>query len=173
MKKCAMFLAMVALAAVTVGCDQVTIKSGPDPDMQVQETYSGQPIDYLPSTSLDGGEQDAESGSAVASAMELQEKYAKAMEKMLQMQREVLAMEKSNQQLQKQISDAEKARQQDQQELKEANEKLFEMRKELETWKKNVLGFQGEMRQALVAIMKSQERVLKLLGAEQVTARGQ
>jgi chromosome segregation ATPase len=91
------------------------------------------------------------------------------MERMMQMQRQVVAMEKANHQLKKKLEAMEQARVQDARELKDANERLFEMKKDLEKWKKNVFGFQGEMRQALVAIMKSQERVLKLLGAEQVS----
>ncbi len=171
MKRIALSLGLVALVAVSVGCEQVTIKAGPDPDdiASEQDPYAGEPIGYLPSTSIKGGEQSRNADSAVASAMEIQEKYAKAMERMMEMQRQVVAMEKANHELAKKLAAMESARTQDARELKDANERLFEMKKDLETWKKNVFGFQGEMRQALVAIMKSQERVLKLLGAEQIS----
>jgi septal ring factor EnvC (AmiA/AmiB activator) len=170
MKRTAFLLLLAIAAAFAVGCEEVTIKAGPDPeDVAVEDPYAGEPIGYLPSTSIKGGKQTANADSAVASAMELQEKYAKAMERMMEMQRQVVAMEKANHELQKKIASMETARAQDARELKDANERLFEMKKDLEKWKKNVFGFQGEMRQALVAIMKSQERVLKLLGAEQVS----
>ena len=51
-------------------------------------------------------------------------------------------------------------------ELSDANELLIEMRKELDGWKANVLGFREEINEVHKEQLKALVRVLKLLGAE-------
>ena len=51
-------------------------------------------------------------------------------------------------------------------ELSEANDLLVAMQRSLDNWKKDVLGFREEMRQAEEAQMKALVKVLSLLGAE-------
>jgi hypothetical protein len=156
-------LILLAAAAALAGCDQVTIRTQEEPPI-LGDSYTGDSTGYMPATSLEGpaGEGGTEG------MMAIQEKYSKAMEQLLEAQQERLALEKKNIELSKQLAKLQKTLLETEEELTEANEKLFEMRSELTRWKKNVLGFQGEMQAALVAIMKSQERILKLLGAEEI-----
>ncbi|MBW8014796.1 MAG: hypothetical protein FVQ82_01295 [Planctomycetes bacterium] len=51
-------------------------------------------------------------------------------------------------------------------ELSDANELLIEMRKELDGWKANVLGFREEINEVHKEQLKALVRILKLLGAE-------
>ena len=52
-------------------------------------------------------------------------------------------------------------------ELAEANNLLVEMDKNLDNWRKDVLGFREEMRQADAAQIEALQKILSLLGAEQ------
>ena len=51
-------------------------------------------------------------------------------------------------------------------ELGEANEFMAQMHTELAKWKKDVLGFRGEMRDAQATQLKALSRIMKSLGAE-------
>jgi len=51
-------------------------------------------------------------------------------------------------------------------ELSDANELLIEMRKELDSWKTNVLGFREESNYVHKEQLKALVKILKLLGAE-------
>ena len=51
-------------------------------------------------------------------------------------------------------------------ELSDANELLIEMRKELNSWKTNVLGFRDESNYIHKEQLKALVKILKLLGAE-------
>ena len=51
-------------------------------------------------------------------------------------------------------------------ELREASEFMARMHAELAKWKKDVLGFRSEMRQAQATQLKAISRIMKTLGAE-------
>jgi len=65
-----------------------------------------------------------------------------------------------------QIAALEAKLKQTQKELGEANELLIEMLTELNTWKSNILGFRGEMRDAAKAQLEALLKVLEILGGE-------
>ena len=51
-------------------------------------------------------------------------------------------------------------------ELLDANEVLIEMKGELKQWRADVLGYREEQIKSMKAILKSQQKILELLGAE-------
>jgi hypothetical protein len=55
---------------------------------------------------------------------------------------------------------------QTQKELSEANDLLIEMLSELNTWKSNILGFRGEMRDAAKVQLEALLKVLEILGGK-------
>lgn len=146
-------LMSLALLLAT-GCEQVTIST--DPDATPPGGYPSEPVVHMPETVIDS---DAASGES-SGLMHIQEKYATAMEELLTANHQNRQLEQANKELASRLVEAER-------ELGDANEKLFELRNDLDKWKKNVYGFQGEMREALVAVMKSQERIIRLLNGEE------
>jgi chromosome segregation ATPase len=71
-----------------------------------------------------------------------------------------------NDSLQQQVTSLEARLAQTQKELGEANDLLIEMLTELNTWKNNILGFRGEMRDAAKAQLEALLKVLEILGGE-------
>jgi hypothetical protein len=152
-----MFYVPVTIGLVMLlmtGCEQVTIST--DPDATPPGGYPSEPVVHMPETVIDS---DAASGDS-SGMMQIQEKYATAMEELLSTNHRNRQLEEANKELASRLVEAER-------ELGDANEKLFELRNDLDKWKKNVYGFQGEMREALVAVMKSQERIIRLLNGEE------
>ena len=68
--------------------------------------------------------------------------------------------------LKRKIESLETNLQQTQTELAEANDLLMEMLVEMNSWKNNVLGFRGEMRQAAKAELEALLKILTILGAD-------
>ena len=71
-----------------------------------------------------------------------------------------------NQQLKEQLFNIQKQLQQTQNELNEANEIMISMRAELNNWKKDVLGFRDEMRNAEKAQIEALLKIMKVLGGD-------
>jgi len=130
-------------------------------------------VTTLPSST--GGQQSASiakrfrepaSRTAVESAMELSEKYAKLSDEAAVLRQENQDFTARNRQLKEQVAALETQLQQTQKELGEANDILIEMRIELNNWKTNVLGFRDEMRDAEKAQLEALLKILKVLGGE-------
>jgi DNA anti-recombination protein RmuC len=108
----------------------------------------------------------ADGRTAVESAIELSEKYAKLSDETATLRQDNQRLASENQNLQQQVVSLEARLQQTQKELNEANELLLEMLTELNNWKSNILGFRGEMRQAAQAQLEALLKVLEILGGQ-------
>ena len=104
--------------------------------------------------------------TAVASAIELSEKYAKLSNEAALLRQENLDLITRNQQFKDRIVFIESQLQRSQKELNEANDLLVEMRIELNNWKTDVLGFRNEMRDAEKAQLEALLKILVVLGGE-------
>ena len=111
-----------------------------------------------------------EERTAVESAIELSEKYARLSDQTVALREENQRLVTENENLQQQIATLEAKLRQTQKELGEANDLLIEMLTELNNWKSNILGFRGEMREAAKAQLEALLKVLEILGGE--TAAG-
>lgn len=107
--------------------------------------------------------------TAVESAIELSQKYARLSEEAVALRAKHQALIAQNNQLKEKAAELEAKLEQTQKELTEANDLLIEMRVELNSWKTNILGFREEMREAEKAELKALLDILKVLGGE-VTA---
>jgi len=104
--------------------------------------------------------------TAVESAIELSEKYAKLSEEAALLRQQNQEFITKNKQCKEQIIALEAQLQQAKKELTEANDLLIEMRIELNNWKTDILGFRDEMREAETAQLEALLRILKVLGGE-------
>jgi chromosome segregation ATPase len=104
--------------------------------------------------------------TAVESAIELSQKYAALSDQAAAMREENQRLKTENQSLQQQVTSLETKLKQTQKELSEANDLLIQMLSELNTWKSNILGFRGEMREAAKAQLEALLKVLEILGGK-------
>lgn len=107
-----------------------------------------------------------EGRTAVESAIELSEKYARLSDQTVSLREDNQRLTTENENLRQQIVTLEARLGQTQKELGEANELLIEMLTELNNWKTNILGFRSEMRQAAKAQLEALLKVLEILGGE-------
>ncbi len=107
-----------------------------------------------------------EGRTAVESAIELSEKYAKLSDQSVALRQENQRLTSENEALRQQLTDLDVKLKQTQKELKEANDLLIDMLTELNHWKSNILGFRGEMRDAAKAQLEALLKVLEILGGE-------
>ncbi len=104
--------------------------------------------------------------TAVESAIELSEKYARLSDQAATLRQENQRLTNENEALRQQMTALETKLKQTQKELGEANDLLIEMLTELNNWKSNILGFRSEMRQAAQAQLEALLKVLEILGGE-------
>lgn len=107
-----------------------------------------------------------EGRTAVESAIELSEKYAKLSDQTVSLKQENQRLTSENENLRQQLTTLDAKLKQTQKELTEANDLLIEMLNELNHWKSNILGFRGEMRDAAKAQLEALLKVLEILGGE-------
>lgn len=107
-----------------------------------------------------------EGRTAVESAIELSEKYARLSDQTVTLRQENQRLANENENLRQQVASLDSRLKQTQKELTEANNLLIEMLDELNTWKSNILGFRGEMRDAAKAQLEALLKVLEILGGE-------
>ncbi len=118
-------------------------------------------------------EPSSQSPTAVESAIELSQKYAKLSEEAAVLRQENQDIITRNRQI-KDLNTALKAQlQQTQKELTEANDLMIEMRIELNNWRTDILGFRNEMRDADTTQLQALLRILKILGGEVKTESAQ
>lgn len=104
--------------------------------------------------------------TAVQSAIEISEKYAKLSEEASALRQENQNLLTQNQNLKDRLTSVEGRLQQAQKELGEANDLLIEMRIELNNWKADILGFRDEMRQSDTEQLRALLKILEVLGGE-------
>jgi chromosome segregation ATPase len=107
-----------------------------------------------------------EGRTAVESAIELSEKYARLSDQSATLRQDNQRLTTENDTLRQQITALDTKLKQTQKELGEANDLLIEMLTELNNWKSNILGFRGEMRQAAQAQLEALLKVLEILGGQ-------
>jgi predicted RNase H-like nuclease (RuvC/YqgF family) len=106
--------------------------------------------------------------TAVDSAIQLSQKYAKLSEDVVALRGQNQELLAENNRLKEQITDLDAKLKQAQKELTESNDLLIEMRIELNNWKTDVLGFRDEMREAETAQLEALLQILKILGGESI-----
>jgi chromosome segregation ATPase len=111
-------------------------------------------------------ESSSQGRTAVESAIELSEKYARLSEETSQLREKNKDLINENAMLKKQATSLEAELKQTQKELTEANDLLIEMLTELNNWKNSILGFRNEMREAEKAQLEALLKVLEILGGE-------
>jgi TolA-binding protein len=104
--------------------------------------------------------------TAIESAIELSQKYANLSDQTVILREENQRLRTENENFQQQVASLEARLKQTQKELSEANDLLIEMLTELNTWKNNILGFRGEMRDAAKAQLEALLKVLEILGGK-------
>jgi hypothetical protein len=113
-------------------------------------------------------ESPSEGPTAVESAIELSQKYAKLSEEAAVLRRQNVDLVAENRRLKEQMGALEAKLQGAQKELTEANDLLREMLIELNNWKTDVIGFREEIRAADRAQLEALLKILKVLGGEPV-----
>lgn len=111
-------------------------------------------------------ESDPQARTAVDTAIELSEKYARLSEEAAVLRQENKDSIAKNSRLKDQVATLDAQLQQTQKELTEATELMREMLIDLNNWKTNVLGFRDEMRQAEKTQLKALLQILQVLGGE-------
>ncbi|MHC4616184.1 MAG: DUF3450 family protein [Planctomycetota bacterium] len=111
-------------------------------------------------------ESSSEGPTAVESAIELSQRYAKLSEEASRLRLKNQDLAGQNHRLKEEVATLEIQLQQAQKELTEANDLLREMLIELNNWKTDVIGFRQEMRGAQKAQLEALLRILKVLGGE-------
>ncbi|MEN6424056.1 MAG: hypothetical protein ABFE13_01740 [Phycisphaerales bacterium] len=127
------------------------------------DTQAGSPDD---ATAKRFRDTPLEGRTAVESAIELSEKYAKLSDVSVTLRQENQRLTSENETLREQVTTLDAKLKQTQKELTEANNLLIEMLTELNHWKSNILGFRGEMRDAASAQLEALLKVLEILGGE-------
>jgi septal ring factor EnvC (AmiA/AmiB activator) len=111
-------------------------------------------------------EPSSQGRTAVESAIELSEKYARLSEQAAELRENNKYLINENTKLKDQVVALEADLKQTKKELTEANDLLIEMLTELNNWKTNILGFRNEMRKAEKAQLEALLKVLEILGGE-------
>jgi chromosome segregation ATPase len=154
------WLALLLLLPAGLGC---TTQQSQSRSLGAAETLepsaSGSTAKRFQDTPLEGR-------TAVESAIELSEKYARLSDQTATLRDENQRLVAENESLLQQIAALEEKLKQTQKELGEANDLLIEMLSELNTWKTNILGFREEMRDAAKAQLEALLKVLEVLGGE-------
>jgi septal ring factor EnvC (AmiA/AmiB activator) len=109
---------------------------------------------------------ESQKTSAVDSAIELSDRYAKLSDEASALRMQNQNLESENQRLKADLKTTQDRLEKAQKELNEVNDMLVQMRVELNNWKTDVLGFRGEMRDAEKAQLEALIKILKMLGAE-------
>jgi len=159
-KKIMLFLAQLLLIFVLSGC-QI-----PQAPVEIILPFSPAGGQRSGSVAKRFQESAPQGPTVVESAMELSKKYAKLSEEASALRQKNQELVAENRYLKNQVVALDVQLQQTKEELTEANDLLREMVIELNSWKANVLGFQGEMRDADTAQLEALLKILNILGGE-------
>jgi len=167
-KKIALLQALLLITFLLLGCSSLPGQGSRRAGSQADDVRSPQPIDQQQNISVAKRFQEpADQGqTAVESAIELSQKYAKLSEQAVVLRRQNQDLIAENSQFKEQVTGLDAKLKQTQKELTEANDLLIEMRIELNNWKTNVLGFRDERREAEIAQLEALLKILKILGGE-------
>lgn len=153
-------LTLIVITMILTGCtvieEPINLSSMPPRKAEPNSTSSPAAIH----------KQEESLRQSVNAALIWSEKYEKLMTEMETLKKYSQNLQDENQKLKNNIKTQEKQLNQTQKELKEANDLLISMRLELNSWKKDILGFREEMRQSQQAILAANVKILRELGAE-------
>ncbi|UCE48644.1 MAG: hypothetical protein JSW47_00560 [Phycisphaerales bacterium] len=166
------------ILVVLVSMVPLTLLSGCTYDQKSTETITGSDpvvIEQNDSVAKRFQESVPQSPTAVETAIELSEKYAKLSEEAAALRQQNQEATALNEELRAQTATLQSQLKQAQKELAQANDLLIEMRIELNNWKADILGFRDEMRKAETAQLETLFKILKVLGGQVETepAEGQ
>lgn len=167
MRKITSLLALLGII-VSAGCQALGTTPHAQPAAATTRPVAAGPAgdaDYLPRTSVQV-EPPKSSETAVENALQWAAQYREASEKLAVLQQEKRDLLEKQQKTQEQVARLQGELTAAQTQLKDANAMLQDMRSELEKWKKDVLGFRDEMREAQKAQMDALAKVLRLLSSE-------
>lgn len=158
-------VAVVAAAAMLVaGCDFQGFRGrqrpAPAPSAEAEPPADEMYDMGKASVVAEGG-----ASSGVAAAQLWKDRYTETVEKLLKANLNCRDMELENRDLKASGAALEGKIRQAEKELAEANAMLREMGSELDNWKRNVTGFQEEMRKSRVAELRALQRILGILDA--------
>ena len=152
---------------VTKEPGRFTLQTGPaqelQPSQQTQQNNKQQPANSVEKRFT---ESTVQGPTAVESAIELSEKYARVSEEAAALRQRKEELIAKNLQFKDQLAAMDAQLQQTQKELNQANDLLIEMRIELNNWKTDIIGFRGEMRNAEKAQLEALLKILEILGGE-------
>jgi len=109
---------------------------------------------------------DQKAPTAVESAIELSQKYAKVSDEASVLRQEKDRLTTENHLLKQQLIQVQAEFENTKQHLAKANEMLVEMRIELNNWKLDILGFRDEIRYAEQSQMEALSKIVEFLGGE-------
>jgi chromosome segregation ATPase len=148
---------LIAVGFLTLlsGCSSIMPGSTRSESTPAQSEKFSQPRDQAP--------------TAVENAIILSDKYAKLAEEMSTEKAKNRLLLDQNTKLQEHSESLKLQLEQTQKELNEANALLVDMRKELNNWKADVLGYRDEMRAAHKAQIEALLKIINILGGEAAT----
>ncbi len=158
--------AALVLAAMMAGagCDRMVYSVKPQPVDNRKDTPSKGDSGYLKDMAVRS--EKVEGTGAVEQALQWSERYSKVAEQLVRFQQQ---KQLDDEKLRASKVEVEKLRievAQARKELQDANAFLMEQKKQLANWKKNVTGLQSQNQQALLTIIRYQERIIELLDGE-------
>jgi len=156
-------MSLWAVAFLVAGC--IGVDGPADTQAPIDRPELSSEADHLAAMSVKAAD-EADSETAVESALIWAEKYDKAIEKLIKAQREWRQLDETSRLQRAELQSAKQQLKQAQKELSDANAMLIEMQAEMEKWKADVLGFRDEMRKAQETQLIALRMVLKLLGGE-------
>lgn len=156
---------LITAALAMLGCNDMNLGQGPSTAGPDRKTPTGDAT-YMAKSAVKPDDGAADSSTAVEAALAMSDRHAKVTEELLQAHKQRQELEETNKKLSLQVAKLQNDADSAQKELAEANQMLIEMRRELDRWKADVLGFRDEMRASQKAQIDALRKVLVLLGAD-------
>jgi len=154
---------VAVIAAGVAGCDQLALDQTRTEQTGGKTNGEGR-SDYLADLAVRSEEDQKDHRSAAEAALEWMKKYSKAADELAQVQRTNRELREKNQTLLARNAKLLTEHEAMKRELEEASAMTVEMRRELNVWKANVLGFREEMKKAEDAELVILTRIMVLLG---------
>ncbi|MHC4789413.1 MAG: hypothetical protein ACYS8K_09470, partial [Planctomycetota bacterium] len=178
------WIAIAAVSACLMGCDQLTMRWQPpvvlqpapgaaaaQPKAAAPGKAATSPAEFIGPNAVDTGKEPSGRG-AVDAAVELSQKYARVTEELLDTQKANKQLADENNKLLEQVATLEVQLAKSRKELEEADEMLVELGNELREWKNNVMAFRKELLDAHNVQMNALLEIMKVLNGETPAPKG-
>lgn len=157
---------LLAGIAALVGCDMDTKQTGSMlPPPEVQQVEPAGESGYLSKTAV-SDETGTKPDAVVDMALRWSKRCSDLTEQLQKANSQDNVLRQENMKLKQQVGQLEAKLELAEKELDGANLLLMDLQKQLEHWKKNVLGYRNEMRNAQQVELEALTKILKLLGGE-------